>query len=185
MNVVGQKGKLNTVRMTQIALMTAIICVISPWVIVVPFSPVPVSFSLFAVLLAAYLLGAMDGCICCVLYLLLGCLGLPVFSGGVGGPGKLFGPTGGYLIGYLAVAGMTGYVVNRFKSKKIMHFLGMLLGVCVCYLLGTLWLSVNMDIGMWEGLMVGVVPYLPADLLKIVLVCVLGRELRQRMRRGL
>ncbi|MBQ8823235.1 MAG: biotin transporter BioY [Lachnospiraceae bacterium] len=185
MNAAGQRGKLNTARMTQIALMTAVICVISPWVIVVPFSPVPLSFSLFAVLLAAYLLGAMDGCICCGLYLLLGGLGLPVFSGGVGGPGKLLGPTGGYLVGYLAVAGITGYVVNCFKRKMLVHFGGMLLGVCVCYLLGTLWLSVNMDIGMLEGLMVGVVPYLPADLLKMVLVCILGRELRKRMRKGL
>ena len=116
MNTSGQKVRFHTGRMTQTALMTAVICVISPWVIVLPFSPVPVSLSLFAVLLSAYLLGARGGFVCCGLYLLLGAVGLPVFSGGVGGPGKLFGPTGGYLAGYLVTAGITGYVVNHWKN---------------------------------------------------------------------
>lgn len=185
MSTAGQDAKLNTVRMTQIALMTAIICVISPWVIVVPFSPVPVSLSLFAVLLTAYLLGARDGCICCTLYLVLGCVGLPIFSGGVGGPGKLFGPTGGYLVGYLVTAWFTGIAASRLKSKAILRLLGMVLGVCGCYALGTLWLIVSMEIGIKEGLMLGVVPYIPADLMKIVMVFVLGAELRKRFRRGL
>ena len=183
-NVV-QESKFHTVRMTQIALMTAIICVVSPWVIVVPFSPVPVSLSLFAVLLAAYLLGAGDAIICCGLYLILGCVGLPVFSGGVGGPGKLFGPTGGYLVGYLVAAWVTGYAWNRFKGKRFMHLIGMVLGVFGCYVLGTLWLCISMDVGIVEGLMLGVVPYIPADIVKIVLVYILGHELRKRLRKGL
>lgn len=181
----GQASKFHTIRMTQIALMTAIICVVSPWVIVLPFSPVPVSLALFAVLLAAYLLEAKDGLICCSLYLILGGIGLPVFSGGVGGPGKLLGPTGGYLAGYLLTVGITGYTVKRFKGKRKLHLLGMVLGVWACYGVGTLWLCVGMEIGIKEGLMLGVAPYLPADLVKIVLVYVLGFELRQRMRKGL
>lgn len=185
MKTAGQASKLNTVRMTQIALMTAIICVVSPWVIVVPFSPVPISLALFAVLLASYLLGARDGCICCSLYLMLGCLGLPVFSGGVGGPGKLFGPTGGYLIGYLVAAGISGYAVSHCKGKRILHLGGMALGVCGCYVLGTLWLCISMDINLWEGLLIGVLPYVPADMVKVALVCILGHELRKRLRKGL
>ncbi len=185
MKVEGQASKFHTIRMTQIALMTAIICVVSPWVIVLPFSPVPVSLALFAVLLASYLLEAKDGLICCILYLILGSIGLPVFSGGVGGPGKLLGPTGGYLVGYLLVAGITGYMVKCFKGKRKLHLLGMALGVCGCYGIGTLWLCASMEVGINEGLMLGVVPYIPADLVKVVLVYVLGFELRQRMRKGL
>ena len=174
-----------TVRMTQIALMTAIICVISPWVIVLPFSPVPISFSLLGVLLAAYLLESGDGMICCGLYLLLGCMGLPIFAGGIGGPARLFGPTGGYLVGYLVAAKVTGYVVNRFKGNRLIHLMGMLLGVCGCYVLGTLWLCLSTDVGILEGLMMGVVPYLPADGVKVVIVYVLGYELHRRMGKGL
>lgn len=181
----GQASKFHTVRMTQIALMTAIICVVSPWVIVLPISPVPVSLSLFAVLLAAYLLEAKDGVICCMLYLVLGMVGLPVFSGGIGGPGKVLGPTGGYLAGYLIAAAVTGSVVKHSKGKRFLQLPGMILGVCGCYGLGTLWLCISMDIGLYEGLMLGVVPYIPADLMKIALVYVLGGELRQRMRKGL
>lgn len=185
MKKAGQESKLHTVRMTQIALMTAIICVVSPWVIVLPISPVPVSFSLFAVLLTAYLLEAKDSLICCTLYLILGGIGLPVFSGGVGGPGKLWGPTGGYLIGYLVTALVTGYMVNHFKGKRLFHLLGMTLGVCGCYGLGTLWLCISMDVSILEGLLLGVVPYIPADMVKIGMVYVLGCELRQRLRKGL
>lgn len=185
MNLARRGERLNTGQMTQMALMTAIICVVSPWVIVVPFSPVPVSLSLFAVLLTAYLLGARGGLICCGLYLLLGGIGLPVFSGGMGGVGKLFGPTGGYLAGYLVAAGITGYVVNRWKKRRVLHLLGMLLGVCGCYGLGTLWLCVSMEVGVGEGLMMGVMPYIPADIGKVVVVHVLGYNLRQRMRKGM
>lgn len=185
MRVEGKGSKLHTVRITQIALMTAIICVVSPWVIVLPISPVPISFSLFAVLLSAYLLEIKDGIICCVLYLMLGGIGLPVFSGGVGGPGKLFGPTGGYLVGYLVAAGLTGYAVSLFKGRRILHLVGMVLGVCGCYALGTLWLCISTEVGVSEGVMIGVVPYIPADLVKIALVYVLGFELQRRMRRGL
>lgn len=185
MRTEGQGAKFNTVRMTQIALVTAIICVVSPWVIVLPFSPVPVSFSLFAVLFAAYVLGAKDGMICCGLYLVLGGIGLPVFAGGVGGPGKLFGPTGGYLIGYLLAVVITGGVVTRFKGKRTLHLLGMVLGVCGCYVPGTLWLCFSMDVEVAEGLMLGVVPYIPADTVKIILVYVLGHDLGKRLRKGL
>ena len=185
MRTAGRGAKFHTVRMTQIALMTAILCVVSPWVIVLPISPVPVSMALFGVLLAAYLLETRDGVICCSLYILLGCMGLPVFSGGVGGPGKVLGPTGGYLAGYLVVAAITGYMVNRFQGKRLFHLLGMMVGVCGCYALGTLWLCFSMEVGGTEGLMLGVVPYIPADLVKIALVYVLGHDLRQRMRKGL
>ncbi len=177
--------KLHTVRMTQVALMTAIISVVSPWVIVLPVSPVPVSLSLFVVLFAAYILGPCDGMICCGLYLLLGAVGLPVFSGCVGGPGKLLGPTGGYLVGYILAAGITGYAVSHFPGKRGIHFVGMILGVGMCYVLGTVWLCISMDVDMVQGLSMGVVPYIPADVVKIVAVFALGRELRKRIRKGL
>lgn len=179
------RTQLNTARMTKIALMTAIICVISPWVIMLPFSPVPVSFALFAVLLCGYLLGARDGSICCVLYLILGGIGLPFFSGGAGGLGKLFGPTGGYLFGYIIAVAVTGLLAQKWKKKRLFHVVGMVLGVCGCYAVGTVWLSISMDVGITEGLMIGVLPYIPADLIKIIITCLLGYELRDRMRKGL
>lgn len=171
--------------MTQVALMTAVLCVVSPWVIVLPFSPVPLSFSLFAVLLTAYLLGARAGVICCGLYLLLGGVGLPVFSGGVGGPGKLLGPTGGYLIGYLVAAGVTGYAADRWRKCRVMHLAGMIFGVCSCYAAGTFWLCLSMKVSVAEGLWMGVIPYFPADGIKVVAAFLLGYHLRKRMKKGM
>lgn len=171
-------GKLG--KMTTIALMTAVICVVSPWSIQLPVSPVPISMSMFAVLLSACLLGARDGSVCCLLYLLLGGIGLPIFSGGVGGPARLFGPTGGYLLGYPVAAAIAGAAAERWKKNSLLKLAGMLLGVCGCYVAGTLWLCVSMRLSLREGLLLGVMPYLLADFIKIAMAYALGRALQKR-----
>ena len=86
-------------QLCRIAIMAALLCVASPWSI--PVGPIPISLATFVVYLIGIVLGWLDGTIAVAVYLLLGAIGLPVFSGGAGGFQKLIGATGGYLIGYL------------------------------------------------------------------------------------
>ena len=81
--------------MTIISLMTAMICILGPITLAIPISPVPISFVTLAIYLAVYILGMKKGAISCLLYLLIGFVGLPVFSAFTGGVGQLLGPTGG------------------------------------------------------------------------------------------
>ena len=84
-------------KITFTALMTAVMCILSP--LSIPIGPVPITLSVACVFLCVYTLGAKLGSVACGIYILLGLVGLPVFSGFAGGPAKLFGPTGGYIVG--------------------------------------------------------------------------------------
>lgn len=164
-------------------LMTAVICVISPFSIPLGFSPVPLTLATFAVCLVAMVTGPLKGTLCCFLYLCLGMVGLPVFSGFSGGIHRLFGPTGGYLFGYLMMAYITGLVTQKYFSKWYLCFGGLVLGTISCYLLGTAWLCIQMHISPLNGLYLGVIPYIPADLAKIVLTLFTGIPLRRALLR--
>ena len=96
------KDKPGIYQMAIIGVMTAIICILGP--LSIPIGLVPVSLTNLAILFALYVLGMKKGTLSCILYLLIGLIGLPVFSGFSSGPGKLLGPTGGYLIGFIFMA---------------------------------------------------------------------------------
>ena len=110
---------------------------------------------------------------------MIGLVGLPVFSGFSGGPAKVAGPTGGYLVGFVFLTVIAGFFVEHFKGKLSFAVLGMVLGTIVCYLFGTIWLSMQLNIGFVAGLGVGVFPYIPGDLVKIVLACIIGPKIRR------
>ena len=173
------KGKMTTAQMTVTALMTAITCILGPMSIPIPVSPVPISLTNLVIYFMAYVLGAKFSVISYVLYLLLGTVGLPVFSGFSGGLGKLAGPTGGYLIGFIFLAAIAGYAVEKFPGKIYIHAIGMVLGTAVCYIFGTIWLAGQLGIGFIAGLGVGVIPYLPGDTVKIILALVLGPQIKK------
>ena len=96
--------RLSTRKLVLIALMTAITCIFAPMAIPIPVSPVPISLTNLVIMISIYVLGFKDATISYIVYLLLGLVGLPVFSGFTGGLGKLAGPTGGYLIGFIFLA---------------------------------------------------------------------------------
>ena len=122
---------MKTKELTLTALMAAVICVLGPLAIPLPFSPVPISLTMVGVYLAVYAVGMWRGTIAMCLYLLLGLVGLPVFSGYTGGPAKLFGPTGGYLIGFIFTALISGFFIDRWWKNRIISALGMVLGIAV------------------------------------------------------
>ena len=168
-------------ELTLTALTAAVTCILGPCVFVLPFSPIPVTFGLLGIMLATTLLGSRLGTISCLIYLLLGCVGLPVFSGFTGGLGVFLGPTGGYLLGYLWFPMLSG----RFQfMKKAGSVMGMLIGLSLCYLCGTAWLAYCSNIGYKEALFIGVLPYLPFDLFKLFVACFLGNIVRKRLYRA-
>ena len=93
--------KLSTKQLTTIGVMTAVTCILGPLAIPLSFSPVPISLTNLAIYISIYVLGTKSGTISYIVYLLLGLVGLPIFSNFTGGLAKLAGPTGGYLIGFI------------------------------------------------------------------------------------
>ena len=180
--------KLTTYQLTLTAVMAAVICVLGPISIAIPVSPVPISLASMAVYLAVTVLGMKLGTLSCLIYLLLGLVGIPVFAGGSAGAAKLFGPTGGYLIGYLFLALIAGAFVGRFAENKWKNIafatLGMILGTIVLYALGTAWLAYSAGMDFQAALWAGVIPFIPGDLVKMVIAVLLGSAVRGRLLRA-
>ena len=174
--------KTKTGIMTTTALVTAVICVLGP--LAVPIGPVPVSLGVLGVFLAIYILGVRQGTIACLLYLLIGLVGMPVFSGFSGGVGKLLGPTGGYLIGYIPMALIAGWFIDRFYDRVVLQVVGMILGLVVLYAFGTVWLAFQADMSFGAALSAGVIPFIPFDLGKMVVSIILGRAVRNALTRA-
>lgn len=164
--------------------MTAVICVIAPISIALPFSPVPISLATFAIYIALTILGPKKGLFSVLLYILLGLSGIPVFSGFTGGAGKLLGPTGGYIIGYFFMAYISGLFIRRKSSRFLPCFLGLLSGTIICYLFGTVWLGFQSQISLSAAFTIAVLPFLPADFLKLFFACTLGLQLRRRLQKA-
>lgn len=176
-----QKKKITVKQMSTVAMMTAITCILAPISIAIPISPVPISFTTLAVCLTLYVLGMKWGTVSYILYLLIGLAGVPVLSGFTGGPGKLFGPTGGYMIGFIFMCTVTGWIIDRFSNKRLLCFLGMVLGMAICYLFGTLWLSYQADMNLHAAFAAAVLPFIPADLIKIICILLIGPEIRKAL----
>ncbi|NLG02863.1 MAG: biotin transporter BioY [Clostridia bacterium] len=164
---------------TIVALMAALLCVLGP--LSVPIGVIPISFTNLAICLFVVLIGGKKASVSCVIYLLIGLVGLPVFSGFQGGAGKLFGPTGGYLIGFIFLALISGFFVDRFADKKWLHALGMFIGTIVLYIFGTAWLSFQSGMSFDQALTVGVIPFFPFDMIKILIAVMFGPIIKTRI----
>ncbi len=144
----------------------------------IPFGQLAFTLQTFAVSLCLYLLGGKLGSIAIFVYLLLGAVGLPVFSGFRGGLGILLGATGGYIFGFLGF-GLVYWLVTAFFPKK--QVVAMAAGLAVCYGCGTLWYSLIYLQGAGFGaiLLQCVLPYLLPDVLKIAGALILGKRLKR------
>lgn len=177
-------SKLHTRNLTLIGLMAAIICILGPLSLYIPFSPVPISLTNLAVLFSIYVLGMKKGTLSYLIYLLLGLMGVPVFSSFTGGPAKLFGPTGGYLLGFILLAVISGLFIDKWPQNMVLCLLGMILGVTVCNLFGTVWLSFQAGMSFPVALAAGVLPFIPGDLIKCMIAMLAGTQIRKRLNRA-
>ncbi|MCX7845467.1 MAG: biotin transporter BioY, partial [Dictyoglomaceae bacterium] len=108
-------------------------------------------------------------------YLALGIIGFPVFAGGRGGINVLFGPTGGYLWGFLISSPVISFISKN--EKKSIKFLGLITGLLIIYLLGSIWLMISLKINYLKALSLGVFPFIPFDLLKAILAIIILKYL--------
>jgi len=146
--------------------------------IAIPMGPVPIVLQNMFVLLAGLLLGPLWGLACVAVYLVIGLAGLPVFAGGTSGLGKLFGPTGGYLLGYLPCVLVTASISKGLGKKPAFDILAMVTGSLIVYAAGVPWLKAVTGMSLEKALMAGMVPFLIGDALKIIAAAFIAKALR-------
>ena len=169
-----------TNKLVLAALTAAIMCILSP--ISIPLGGgVGISLGIFVVLLTSYILEAPMCVVSCGIYLLIGLLGLPVFAGFNGGVGAFVGPTGGFLVGYILVALLAGVFVKIGRGKILIFIPGAVVGLLICYLMGTLWYMHVMKVELVPAIIVCVLPYVIFDLVKIAIVCIVGPILKKNI----
>lgn len=167
-------------KLTKAALFTAVFCILAPHTLYLPISPVGITLGSFLLYLTGLLLGPRVGCISVFLYLCMGLLGLPVFSGYTAGAGVLFGPTGGFLLGYLPCVALIGVLMKGAAGGKkgaVRFLFAMIGGTVLLYVTGAIWFMgiYTKGTSLREALTACVVPFLPFDGVKIILAVVLYR----------
>ena len=165
--------------MARMALMAALTAVGAQISIPLPFTPVPFTLQVPMVVLSGLLLGARYGALSQVVYLLLGAIGLPVFAKFTAGLGYMLGPTGGYLVSYpfaAAIAGLAaGAVAHAARGRAVASGTALgLLALLVIYALGATWLAVQSNLTPGAALAAGVLPFVPFDVVKVVLAALLA-----------
>ena len=160
-------------NMTEFALMAALMCVLCP--LSVPIGPIPISLSILVILITVVVLGTWRALVSYTVYLLLGAVGMPVFSGFQGGLAKLAGPTGGYLVGFWLMILIGGLIMEACKRNSWLTMLGMAVGVAADYALGTAWFVFQTESTLAHALDVCVYPFIPFDLAKIVIAVLFGK----------
>lgn len=164
--------------MTLTGVMAALLCVAGPLTIAA--GPVPLSLASFAVYLSGAVLGWKRGTAAVIIYLLIGMIGIPVFSGFSGGIQKLAGVTGGYLIGYLFCALITGLGSGAPHEKPAWMLPAcMVAGTAVLYLFGTAWFVIQTGNAVGAALGLCVIPFLPGDAAKIIAAVLIARPVRK------
>ena len=172
------KSGMTTKEMVLAAMMTALI-VICSW-ISIPAS-VPFTLQTFAVFCTVSLIGGRGGLLSILAYLLLGAVGVPVFAGMKGGAGVLFGPTGGYLLGFLLIPLIYMAAQKVFGDHMVTNIAAMLLGLLVSYTLGTAWFihESTKAVTLHQALKWCVIPFVIPDIIKMVLAVVLSSRVKK------
>lgn len=165
-----------TIDLVYIGLFAALIAVCA-WISI----PLTVSVTLqtFAVCLTAGLLGWKRATLTTIVYILLGIIGLPVFTGFNSGLAAVTGPTGGYIVGFIFTALIVGFAVEKVGRKIWQNVVFMVIGILVCYLFGTVWFVIAYKVSFVSALSTCVIPFLLPDAVKIVLAAVLVNRLKR------
>lgn len=160
------------------ALMAALIALGS--FLSLPLGPVPFSMQPLFVMLAGFILGWPRGMVAVLLFVAAGVIGLPVFTGGKSGLAVIFGPTGGYILGFVFAAGAIGLLTRGRKPSWLLGLLAGLAGLALLYLFGVLNLMRVLQVGWEKAVIIGFVPFIMQDLLKLVMAVATWRILHRR-----
>lgn len=167
----------STKKICVMAICVALVSVLSPLSITIGI--IPISLSLLIIYIVSSLLSPCQSLIVVALYILMGAIGIPVFSGYKAGFAVLLGNTGGYIIGYIPAAFIVSFVTNKFKNKSIAYVISMIFATTICYTVGTIWFKLIGDTSFSYALKVCVIPFIFPDLLKIGFASVCGYKLNQ------
>lgn len=194
MNMKAKKSAFGTREITKMALLAALLCVSAYITIPLGFTPASLTLQTMIVNLIAILLTPMESFITLLVYILIGAVGVPIFSGGQGGLGKLFGPTGGYIFAFLAAAPAMSFTKKYFiaaaekvvKNTSVARIAActvnaILVGMVIVYLIGTVYMKFTLNRGWMDVLLMAVIPFIPLDIAKCILASVIGVPLKKAL----
>ncbi len=169
--------KITVYELVLVSLFSAIFAILGPMTL--PIGPVPVTLINFALYISIYALGKKLSTISLLIYLLLGAVGLPVFSNYRGGLSVLLGETGGFLVGFLLTSIVSGFLIDKFYKNKLISFLSLLLGLIIQYLFGTLYfMFLTNTLSLFDILKICVFPFILLDTIKIIIAVFVGKKLK-------
>lgn len=161
-----------------IGIFTGMLCIIAP--ISFPLVPVSITLASFGIYLIGTLFDYKKALIIVLLYIVLGAIGLPVFSNFEGGLSKLISPTGGYIIAYIPCVLLISLLITKFKQYKFIYPIALTIGTLLLYVIGTIWFMLYMEgsLSFTQALLVCVVPFIFGDVIKICVAIVIGIKCR-------
>lgn len=147
----------------------------------IPLFMIPVNLATFSVYMTGVIMGEKYGAMSMAVYVLLGAVGVPVFAGFKGGLAAVTGATGGYIVGYIACAWTVGMITKHTRGKVYQLAGAMTVGMILCYISGTVWFMVISGFSVKKALIYCVIPFLPGDIVKIIMASVISVKLRNRI----
>ncbi len=162
-------------KLTYIAIFSAVLCIISPFSL--PFGPMPITLATFVLYVIAYLSDTFSAFMSLAIYIALGIVGLPVFSGFSGGIGHILSYTGGFILGYIP---MVLIIAPFSKRGRIPYLISMICGTVVLYVVGCAWYSHYTDTGIFASVLACVIPFLIGDTVKISVAFLLSRKINRK-----
>ena len=171
---------MSTKDLTKIALLVAMNCVSAYIIIPLPFSLSPLALQTLIVNLVALILTPKQAFMTMLVYILLGLAGVPVFTGGTAGPGKLFGPTGGYILAFLPAVVLMAWLKGKTYNFLRYTLVTICVGIPVIYVLGVAQLMALTGLGIKEAFVMGVLPFLLGDIVKAVGASYISKKIPTR-----
>lgn len=175
-----KKRNINIQELCTIGLFTAVICILAPFSIPMPLG-VPMTMQTFAIILAGIVLGAKRGALSTLIYILLGAIGLPIFSNFTGGWQTIIGPTGGFILSFPLMAYLIGLGMEYRTKYRWCLYIGLVLATAFNFFFGILVFCHVTDSSLSVGFATCVLPFIPGTILKTVLATILGLHIRKRI----
>ena len=176
---------MKTKHLALTAIFTAVMIVLSQIAVPIPGAAAPISLSVGAIFLTGAVLPKRYALYSQLLYLLMGLVGLPVFANFSSGIGRIFGPTGGYLVAYPVMVFFVAWIPELMGKKNFATlFLGAIVSLVICYLLGTSWYTVVGHVGWIEACVAAVLPFIVFDLIKAGLFLAAGLAVEQALKKA-